>query len=105
MTEQEVCIGNLGQQKVYLNWSDVKDICTNAVSEAYEQASEENKRLKHDVGNLGYKIKNQRQEINNRLKEIEKLKEVLKECGEYLMCIDRNPQLVEQVIELLGEVK
>lgn len=35
----------------------------------------------HSVGNLGYKIKNQRHEINNRLKEIDKLKELLKECG------------------------
>lgn len=34
----------------------------------------------HSVGNLGYKIKNQRHEINNRLKEIDKLKELLKEC-------------------------
>jgi len=33
----------------------------------YEQLKkfiEENKRLKHDVGNLGYKIKNQRHEID-----------------------------------------
>lgn len=34
----------------------------------------------HSVGNLGYKIKNQRHEINNRLKEIDKLKELLREC-------------------------
>lgn len=33
----------------------------------------------HSVGNLGYKIKNQRHEINNRLKEIDKLKELLKQ--------------------------
>ena len=46
LTEQEVCIGSLGQQKVYLYWSDVKDICTNAVSEAYEQARKENTKLK-----------------------------------------------------------
>lgn len=46
LTEQEVCIGSLGQQKVYLYWSDVKDICTNAVSKAYEQAREENAQLK-----------------------------------------------------------
>lgn len=46
LTEQEVCIGSLGQQKVYLHWSDVKDICTNAVSEAYEQTKKENTKLK-----------------------------------------------------------
>ena len=36
----------------------------------------------NNVGNLGYKIKNQRHEINNRLKEIDKLKKLLKECRE-----------------------
>lgn len=45
LTEQEVCIGSLGQQKVYLHWSDVKDICTYAVSAAYEQVREENTKL------------------------------------------------------------
>lgn len=49
LTEQEVCIGSLGQQKVYLKWSDVKDICTNAVSEAYEQVKEENAQLKEQI--------------------------------------------------------
>lgn len=42
---------------------------------------DDNKRLKHDVGNLGYKIKNQRHEIDNRLKEIKKLKRLLTECA------------------------
>lgn len=46
LTEQEVCIGSLGQQKVYLHWSDVKDICTYAVSAAYEQTKRENSQLK-----------------------------------------------------------
>lgn len=50
--------------------------------EKWKAKLEENKRLKHDVGNLGYKIKNQRHEIDNRLKEIERLKELLKECKE-----------------------
>ena len=48
--------------------------------EKWKAKLEENKRLKHDVGNLGYKIKNQRHEIDNRSKEIKKLKEFLKEC-------------------------
>ena len=43
LTEQEVCVGSLGQQKVYLNWSDVKDICSNEVLEAYEKTKRENK--------------------------------------------------------------
>ena len=46
LTEQEVCIGSLGQQKVYLNWSDVKDICTYAVSVTYKQVKKENTQLK-----------------------------------------------------------
>ena len=46
--------------------------------------NEENKRLKHDVGNLCYKIKNQRHEIENRLKGIKQLKELLKECIIYV---------------------
>lgn len=46
LTEQEVCIGSLGQQKVYLNWSDVKDICTHAVSVTYKQVKKENIQLK-----------------------------------------------------------
>ena len=37
----------------------------------------------HSVGNLGYRIKNQRHEINNRLKEIDKLKKLLKECFDW----------------------
>ena len=40
--------------------------------------------LNHSVSNLGYKIKNQRHEINNRIKEIDKLKELLRECKRYI---------------------
>lgn len=46
LTEQEVCIGSIGKQKVYLKWSDVKGICTDAVSVAYEQTKRENEQLK-----------------------------------------------------------
>lgn len=49
----------------------------------------ENARLRHDVGNLGYKIKNQRHEINNRLKEIKRLNELLKEC-KHIMSIEKD---------------
>ena len=45
-TGQEVYIGSLMQQNVYLNWQDVKDICTKEVSEAYEQTKGENAKLK-----------------------------------------------------------
>lgn len=56
--------------------------------EEWKLMQDDNKRLKHDVGNLGYKIKNQRKEIDNRLKEIEKLKELLKECREVIKNVD-----------------
>jgi hypothetical protein len=86
LTEQEVCIGSLGQQKVYLYWSDVKDICTNAVSEAYEQARKENT----------------------------KLKELLKECREHLVTYKRDDldkgyvvydgsYLIDKINQVLGE--
>jgi hypothetical protein len=42
---------------------------------------EENKRLKHDVGNLGYRIKNQRKEIEKLIKQNAKLKRLLTECA------------------------
>jgi ribosomal protein S20 len=65
--------------------NEVESVLTEVPSyEKWQEKLEENKRLKHDVGNLGYKIKNQRHEIDNRLKEIEKLKELLKECINYV---------------------
>ena len=60
----------------------------------------------HSVGNLGYKIKNQRHEINNRLKEIDKLKELLKECREFFE--EENPKdftvMSERMDELLTKI-
>ncbi|MBQ6349829.1 MAG: hypothetical protein IJI42_02730 [Methanobrevibacter sp.] len=58
--------------------------------EEWQLMQDDNKRLKHDVGNLGYKIKNQRHEIDNRLKEIEKLKELLKWCRDELFEVYSN---------------
>lgn len=54
---------------------NMKPIDYDIACETVNKLLDDNKRLKHDVGNLGYKIKNQRHEIDNRLKEIEKLKE------------------------------
>lgn len=67
----------------------------------------------HSVGNLGYKIKNQRHEINNRLKEIDKLKELLKEC-KHIMNIEKDfaschfekhklNELLTKIINAIGE--
>lgn len=74
--------------------------------EEWQEKLEENKRLKHDVGNLGYKIKNQRHEIDNRLKEIEKLKGLLKELkiyfdkgGKYYI----EKRILLEIKQVLGE--
>ena len=45
------------------------------------ELNKENKRLKHDVGNLGYKIKNQRKEIERQIAQNAQLKELLKKCS------------------------
>ena len=69
------------KDEVYIPEMDDCEIIAPVPSyDEWQLMQDDNKRLKHDVGNLGYKIKNQRHEIDNRLKEIEKLKELLKEC-------------------------
>lgn len=72
--------------------------------ELWKVLLDENKRLKYDVGNLGYKIKNQRQEINNLLKENTKLKELLKECRERLIyCTISTQDVQAKINQVLGE--
>ena len=85
MTEQEVCIGSLGQQKVYLHWSDVKDICTNAVSEAYEQARKENTKLK------------------DLLKDCRYILEIEKNFPSCAFEKDRLAKLIAKISQVLGE--
>lgn len=81
MIEQEVCIGSLGQQKIYLHWPDVKDICTYAVSAAYEQTKRENAQLR----------------------------ELLRECKRYIdiwgYTDTRGNLLLPQINQVLGEDK
>lgn len=67
---------------------NMKPIDYDIACETVNKLLDDNKRLKHDVGNLGYKIKNQRHEIDNRLKEIEKLKDLLKECREEIASVE-----------------
>lgn len=69
---------------------NMKPIDYDIACETVNKLLDDNKRLKHDVGNLGYKIKNQRHEIDNRLKEIEKLKELLKWCRDELFEVYSN---------------
>ena len=47
-----------------------------------------------NIGNLGYKIKNQRHEINNRLKQLDQLKQ---ECKELRV---ENKKLKEELLDL-----
>lgn len=83
LTEQEVCIGSLGQQKVYLHWSDVKDICTYAVSAAYEQVREENTKLKE------------------LLKRARNLMNYTKDWA----CSDATEEMIAKINQVLGEDK
>ena len=69
LTEQEVCIGSLGQQKVYLNWSDVKDICANEVLKAYEQTKKENQQLKDVISKMCMELVDPDENMSNRLAE------------------------------------
>lgn len=48
--------------------------------EEWHSMQDDNKHLKHDIGNLGYKIKNQRHEIERHIAQNIKFKELLKEC-------------------------
>lgn len=65
---------------------------------------EDNKRLKHDVGNLGYKIKNQRKEIERQIAQNAQLKELLKRVNEHFKWVDKDdPFYVED--ELWQKIK
>lgn len=65
---------------------------------------EDNKRLKHDVGNLGYKIKNQRHEIERQIAQNAQLKELLKRVNEHFKWVDKDdPFYVED--ELWQKIK
>ena len=95
----------------YEEWEE-KQKALKVLAEAYCKEKEENDKLKaqitklteivgvlpsnHNVGNLGYKIKNQRHEINNRLKEIDKLKELLEKASYYLISYKNNDTLPER---------
>ena len=48
-----------------------------------KRKEEECEKKSWEIGNLGYKIKNQRREINERLRQIEQLKRKEEKCEEY----------------------
>ena len=60
----------------------------------------ENKRLKHDVGNLGYKIKNQRKEIERQIAQNAQLKEQINKC--YLDAINRGTANTVKAVKEFG---
>ena len=62
----------------------LKDLYNQALKD-YEEALDLSKQKSWEIGNLGYKIHNQRKEINQRLKQIEVLK---KECEKYEQALD-----------------
>ena len=85
LTEQEIYIGSLMQQKVYLNWQYVKDICTKEMSAAYEQTKRENTKLKE------------------QLKEcLEVLKMVAGETTDFPHTVD---ECIDKINQVLGEDK
>lgn len=65
----------------------------------------ENKRLKHDVGNLGYKIKNQRHEIERQIAQNAQLKELLKECKTPLEVYNEMFGNKEELLTKIDEVQ
>ena len=62
---------------------------------------DDNKRLKHDVGNLGYKIKNQRKEIERQIAQNAQLKELLKEVKDYLPEFETPMDILAKIDEAL----
>lgn len=68
--DNDVCTGDVGGCKIFLNWSDVKEICTDAVSEAYEQVRVENYGIKKENEELSFQLKNRLEEVENMKKQI-----------------------------------
>ena len=137
----ENCLEILAPVPSYEEWKELKEVADyslhnrddltrqiNFFMDKYTQIEKENQQLKtqiaklteivgvlplnHSVSNLGYKIKNQRHEINNRIKEIDKLKELLRECYKMLAqyhvenskpSLDENIQLLTKIDNAIGE--
>lgn len=74
-------IGDVVIKDFFTEVSEIKEVIAPVPSyEEWQLMQDDNKRLKHDVGNLGYKIKNQRKEIECQTAQNAQLKELLKEC-------------------------
>lgn len=97
MAEQDVFIGEIRGCKVFLKWDDVKEICTDAVSEGYEQLRVENAGIKKENEEISFQLKNCKEEYEKECrradeledsywkaeKENAKLKALLKECKQW----------------------
>lgn len=66
---------------------------------------EKKNRALENYKNQSYRVHNQRHEISNRLKEIEKLRELLEECWGRIPQIPINLKLLEKIQETLAIVK
>ncbi len=67
------------------------------------ELEKENRRMEN-YKNQSYRIKNQRHEINNRLKENERLRELLRECLQRIPQHPINLKFLEKIQEALGLV-
>lgn len=85
MTDREIIIDGVNitqfnsDELACMNRYDIARLFIGLVKNLQRKTKECEKKS-WEIGNLGYKIKNQRREINERLKQIEKLKEKEQEC-------------------------
>lgn len=56
----------------------------------------------HQLGNQGYRIHNQRKEIERQAAQNAKLKDILRECSKYLYDKDLNYDLQTKIDEVLA---
>lgn len=102
----------LGEVPSYDELQNMNEAVNQAIA-ANIKLVDDNKRLKHDVGNLGYKIKNQRKEIERQIAQNAQLKDLLKECRPYIALYTENNKhigftpetanLLQQIKEVLNE--
>lgn len=115
MAEQDVFIGEVRGCKVFLKWDDVKEICTDAVSEGYEQLRVENAGIKKENEEISFQLKNCKEEYEKECrradeledsywkaeKENKKLKELLKEVNDYLPEFEIPMNILAKIDEAL----
>lgn len=108
-SEDYDCISDTVIKDFFTEVSEIKEVVEPVPSyEEWQLMQDDNKRLKHDVGNLGYKIKNQRKEIERQIAQNAQLKELLKECQNMIAFkheVYEEDALIKEIDEVLGEKK